>query len=485
MLKRAYEAYLRNKEEIEFHLDEIMTAKEFSDFKSMKFQDLKLFENIKYLNYLGRVCEAGESGKHVLMRDEDGFKIYSELIETDQDTTVEDFLQKAFSIKQRSIEENKKNDSNGNHYEGEFVDYNTALKETEKEVYQEQRAKAVQIGEDIPEDEARKMFLFLQSKKQAVILKKKDGIYYSGDDEKSFFNGNTRKESYDIQINTNRQIRFIDKSKIEAFKHLKIADVTTTLQLDVSNYRILNDTISSLLQMNGFETIFEINPFSIKTSFGEISFGLNDEAMNVLSKIETMLKAQLDDKASNNEFKSLEDVFDILPEKYVQEAKNNAEEIEIELDDASGIEGLVEAYKNYNEAKTNYCFSYMGRRIFTCDTSVEEFESKIRELLNIRTAKPPIPQQGPPVGAPPPPSSIQPNTPPQFFVGGPSIETPNVQPPSAPNSISQGITPNTILGNIKNAGITSKEIADGYETIEQSIRPEEDLKKAPYSNMEY
>ena len=329
------------------------------------------------------------------------------------------------------------------------------------------------------------MFLFLQSKKQAVILKKKDGIYYSGDDEKSFFNGNTRKESYDIQINTNRQIRFIDKSKIEAFKHLKIADVTTTLQLDVSNYRILNDTISSLLQMNGFETIFEINPFSIKTSFGEISFGLNDEAMNVLSKIETMLKAQLDDKASNNEFKSLEDVFDILPEKYVQEAKNNAEEIEIELDDASGIEGLVEAYKNYNEAKTNYCFSYMGRRIFTCDTSVEEFESKIRELLNIRTAKPPIPQQGPPVGAPPPPSSIQPNTPPQFFVGGPSIETPNVQPPSAPNSISQGITPNTILGNIKNAGITSKEIADGYETIEQSIRPEEDLKKAPYSNMEY
>ena len=99
MLKRAYEAYLRNKEEIEFHLDEIMTAKEFSDFKSMKFQDLKLFENIKYLNYLGRVCEAGESGKHVLMRDEDGFKIYSELIETDQDTTVEDFLQKAFSMK--------------------------------------------------------------------------------------------------------------------------------------------------------------------------------------------------------------------------------------------------------------------------------------------------------------------------------------------------------------------------------------------------
>ena len=68
VLKRAYEAYLRNKEEIEFHLDEIMTAKEFSDFKSMKFQDLKLFENIKYLNYLGRVCEAGESGKHVLMR---------------------------------------------------------------------------------------------------------------------------------------------------------------------------------------------------------------------------------------------------------------------------------------------------------------------------------------------------------------------------------------------------------------------------------
>ncbi len=458
-----------------------MTAKEFSDFKSMKVQDLKLFENIKYLNYLARVCDAGERETNVLERGEDGFKIHSELIETNQDTTVEEFLQKAFSIKQRSIEEYKKNDRYGNYYEGEFVDYNTALKETEKEVYQEQREKAVQIGEDIPADEAIKMFLFLQSKKQAVILKRENGIDYSGDDEKSFFNENTTKENYDIQINTNRRLRFIDKSKIEAFKHLKIADVTTTLQLDVSNYRILNDTISSLLQMNGFETIFEINPFSIKTSFGEISFGLNDGTMNVLSRIETMLKAQLDDKASNNEFKSLEDVFDILPEKYVQEAKNNAEEIEIELDDASGIEGIVEAYKNCNEAKLNYCYSYMGRRIFTCDTSVEEFERKIRELLNIKTAEPPIPQQGPPVGAPPPPSSI----PPPFFVSGPSIGTPNVPPPSAPNSISQGITPNTILRNIKNAGITSKEIADGYEIIKESIQPKEDLKKAPYSNMEY
>ena len=92
-----------------------MTAKEFSDFKSMKVQDLKLFENIKYLNYLARVCDAGERGPNVLERGEDGFKIHSELIETNQDTTVEEFLQKAFSIKQRSIEEYKKNDSYGNY----------------------------------------------------------------------------------------------------------------------------------------------------------------------------------------------------------------------------------------------------------------------------------------------------------------------------------------------------------------------------------
>lgn len=462
-----------------------MTAKEFSDFKSMKVQDLKLFENIKYLNYLARVCETGESGIYVLNRDENGFSIHLEPIEINQDTTVEEFLQKAFSIKQREIEEKKQNDSNENHYEGEFVDYNTALKETEKEVYQEQRAKAVQIGEDIPEDEARKMFLFLQSRKQAVILKDRTGIYYSGDDEKSFFNGYTREESYNIAINTNRQLKFIDRSKIEAFKHLKIADITTTSQMEVSDYRILKDTISSLLQMNGFETIFEINPFSINTSFGEISFGLNDGVMDVLKKIETMLKAQSKDKSNNNEFKSLEDVFDILPEKYVQEAKNNAEEIEIELDDASGIEGLVKLYKNNNEAKLNYCYSYMGRRIFTCDTSVEEFEMKIRELFDRMPTKPPIPQQGQPVGAPPPLSSIPPNTPPPFLVDEASIGTPNVPPPSAPNSISQGITPNTILTNIKKSRITFKEIADGYKTIGQSIRPEVNLNKATYSNMEY
>ena len=460
-----------------------MTAKEFSDFKSMKVQDLKLFENIKYLNYLARVCETGESGIDVLNRDENGFSIHLEPIEINQDTTVEEFLQKAFSIKQREIEENKQKYTNG-YYKGVFVDYNTALKETEREVYQEQRAKAVQIGDNIPEDEARKIFFFLQSKKQAVILKNRNGIYYSGDDEKSFFDGYTREEYYDIQINRNRQLLFMDKNKIEAFKHLKIADITTTSQMEVSDYRILKDTISSLLQMNGFETTFEINPFSINTSFGEINFGLNDGVMDVLKKIETMLKAQSEDKSSNNEFKSLEDVFDILPEKYVQEAKNNAEEIEIELDDASGIEGLVKSYKNNNEAKLNYCYSYMGRRLFTCDTSVEEFEMKIRELFDRRPTKPPILQPVPPVGALPPPLSKTPKTPP-FLVDEASIGTPDVPPPSVPNSISQGITPNTILTNIINSRITIKEIADGYKTIEQSIRPEVNLNKAPYSNMEY
>ena len=279
-----------------------------------------------------------------------------------------------------------------------------------------------------------------------------------------------------MEINRDTQLRFIDKTIIEAFKHLKIADVTTS-QMDISNYRILNDTILTLLQINGFETTFEIDSFSIKTSFGDIKFGLNDGVMDVLKKIETMLKAQSEDKSSNNEFKSLEDVFDILPEKYIQEAKSNAEEIEIELDNAAGIERLVKSYKGFKESKLNYCYIYMGERIFNCDTSVEEFERKIIELqktsiMNRKPTKPPILPQ---VSVPTPP----------FFMDESSIPPPNVLPPSAANPISQGITPNTILGKIKNAGITSKEIAAGYGTIEQSIRHKGDLTKVPYSNMDY
>ena len=79
MLKRAYEAYLRNKEEIEFHLDEIMTAKEFhvdrvvvllvenvyrplagdiTSWERIKKTDVKYKTKDNFLNY----CHEGMTG---------------------------------------------------------------------------------------------------------------------------------------------------------------------------------------------------------------------------------------------------------------------------------------------------------------------------------------------------------------------------------------------------------------------------------------
>lgn len=400
----------------------------------MKVQDLRLFENRKFLDLLGRVCNVGEEEYGNILRVAyNGFLVHAEFIETDQNPTIDEFLQRAFVIKQREIERLQKEDKDG-YYSGKYIDYETALKQVERKIIQEQRERATLIEDSKNnEDEARKEFLFLQSKKQPAIYDKK---YYSGDelDKTTFYNGKTRKKFYEEKIEHNKHSNFIDKAEMDKFKHLKIADVTTTVYYNILAYRILNDIITNLLKRNNLKSDFTIDPFKIKTSIGDIEFGLEDEVSLVLSKLEELLKSQLKDKESMQNFKSIEDIIRELPQQYIQEAKENAEIDDFESSDS--INKMIELFNINKSSRQNRCFRYKGEMFYICDTSSEEFEKRINEL-----------QQRP--SSPPPPS--------------------NMPPPPLPSNLRI----DSIEREIKKARLTTEDIKTGYDDIQVTMRGEE------------
>ena len=397
----------------------------------MKVQDLKLFENRKLLDFLGRVCTVGELGS-CLSLGENGFYVCDELIDIDKNTTIDEFLQKAFVIKQNEKlkEEHPWDDTT------KYVDYETALKEAEIEIMKEQRERAIRIDYDEryikSDEEKRKEFLFLQSKKQPAIYYE---AYYSGDEMNgtTFYEGKTRKEFYDERIKNNKRSIYIDTKDIEEFRYIKIADVTTTCNSNISKYRILNDIITSFLKNNNFENNFVIDPFKIKTDFGDIEFGLDDETSVVLSRIEELFKSQLKDKESMEKFKSVNDVLGELPKQYIQEAKDNAEILDFE--DSDPINRIIKVFERYKNTKANFCFKYRGEMIYICDTSIEEFVKKIKELQEKSLSRP----SGSPL-SPPPPLKIE-----------------------------------TLKTAIESADLTFGEIQNGYGIIEKTTRENENI----------